>query len=282
VKSVDKNGNEGLMSAGGGVSTTSVFSIRDSIVVGEGTVPGQFSGITRGDIDSLGQIFVYDRAGDRLQMFDPAGSFMKVIKEGFNTAIGFALRTDIDFYAADRGTMSIMRLDTSGNTISEWTVAADPRAVLFLNNSLYVLTHEGIEVYDSSDSLVRTIDLALDFSTTGGDFAVSEGGNIMFVDGVDVYGLDLATDSVVLVHHIEDNLHNQNPRLNSLADGRILLSTTGSSRPFRSSHYVLDSDGELIARWYSEEPITDVLVQPDGSLLGLTSTGRFLYLQKHF
>jgi hypothetical protein len=279
VAAVDSGDNEGSMGQGASVTVSSNWLvIVDSVVHGEGAGPGQFSGISRGEIDAAGRIWIYDRGNDRLQRFDSAGNYLSLTASGFKKAMGFAFGNNSEFYIADLEDNKAIKYDLSGNVINSWIPGALPRSLLFLNDTLYVLTYNGIETYNSSDSLVKSVSLALDFSKPGGDFTVNNIGNIFLSDGSNIYQYFIEYDSISLLYHIPDSIHNQNPRICFIGQDFILISCMLSSSPLMSSFYLVNISGDLIARYYSLYYISDIISKDVNELVAFTTSGGIFFL----
>lgn len=276
VAAVDTQGTEGVKSTGVSVTfSSSLVKITGTIVKGEGTAPGQFFGVARGDIDRNGNIFIFDRGNNRLQKLDSAGNHISTIT-GFLEPQGFAFGPENTFFVADRAVSKIYKYDSNSIALKNWSSQNKPWSLLFLSDTLYVLTDNGLEMFDTSGQKLGQKDFTLDFSYDGGDLAVDSGGNIYVSDGANVYRFDKAGDSLHALYHIQNNGYNQNPRIYCISNRFIMISTMGAASPFNSSHYLIDISGSLIGRWYSIEYISDIMINNDACLTALSTDGKIL------
>lgn len=277
VAAIDSQGTAGGKSPPQAVLIHSnLLAKTGEIVKGEGTAPGQFSQVTLGRVDTSGNIFVLDRGSSRLQELDSTGNFLHAI-ENLTTPIGFEIGPGKAFITLEGQSNKIRRYDSNGIEQTGWNTLNTPKSLLLVSDTLYVLTDNGIEMFDSGGGSWGRTALSLDFTGyNGGDLATDNSGNVYLGDGRYLYKFDKTGKSVARIFEIRDTYHNQNPRINCIGARYILVSTVGAASPFNSSHYLVDLSGVLIGRWYSAEAITDVAVKHSTTCLGFTSDGKII------
>ncbi len=147
VKSVDRNGNEGLLSRGADVEVVSAFSF-SKVFVPTGSNDGEVLVPVGIEANDLGELFVVDGANHRVQKFDSTGRFLLKIGKSsgkFITPVDLAVDTTGNIYVTDQ--KAVKKFDVTGAFDTAWITKGNAAAIaVSLEQHVYVAT-SGDESY---------------------------------------------------------------------------------------------------------------------------------------
>ncbi len=278
VKAVDKTGNEGLLSTEVAVDVVPTFAVVDSIVKGFAAADGNFGHLPRGVISSDGDYFIIDDTNRWLQKINSTGEFVFKV-DTFNTPAGICLYEDSTIYVADRNGQEVLVFDYQGILGRIFSTIGRPTALARRSDTLFVASDSGIELYSDNDSLLSFLPFAFDYAMSYADIILGSDGKLFVSETRGVYTVDINTASFTLLHEIADQSHNQHARLALVDPNTLLLFTSGAETPFRSTIYVIDSDGNMMSFWKTTVNAGDIVVVPSGRIVIFSDEGKILFLE---
>ncbi|MBN1128390.1 MAG: hypothetical protein JXA71_05355 [Chitinispirillaceae bacterium] len=276
VAAVNGLGEEGSKSRGVTVTIAGIFTVVDSMVKGDGALPGQFGYMTRISLDSAGNMYITDTKNNRLQKFDSAGNFI-FMDDAFLLPVGVAMAGNSGLLVSDFGDKKVVKMDFDGRRVAVFSTRGKPLSALSAGDRQYVVSDSGIEVFSSDGSLIRLINSNVG-NYHSGDITADDAGTIIVVLGDKVYRYDEQSGSLTRIHQITDTYSNQNCRAVFLSPEIILLLANNNSSPFYSTVFALGLNGAVIAKWNSRQNMRDIYPKNDREVIAVTEDGKMLKL----
>lgn len=156
-----------------------------------GQSEGQFNYPNAISIDSNGYLYVSDRYNERVQVFDENHNFIKIItmKLGyreFYDISSLAISNNDELFVVDRYANKIQKFDDQHNHISiigkygtsEGGFDLPESIAIDLNNDLYVLDNNGIQIFNPYGDFVKKLDAGLGINKAS---AITVSDNHMYI-----------------------------------------------------------------------------------------------------
>jgi voltage-gated potassium channel Kch len=290
VKSVDKSGNEGLLSGEVGVEVVSAIEFV-RFVGTQGTEIGDL-GLPRGISVKDGKIFVAEEGNRRIQVFDSSGlSITTIVTAGIDSLVApFDIQILSDtIYVLDDAASKVIIYNMSGNFIRTVDYSENMKLDKFIphsSDSILVLSNNAGAVYwmDNHgylfDSSTYSFDNAQDIAVVGDLIAVSDINRreVVYID----FALELSKTVLVEPESHRNvggiSYGNAIGPVAELGDGNLVVGANVDLGKL----YIVDSNDNVIAKFtLAGQPpkitAADIFITDNGTLCAIVASQIQIY-----
>jgi hypothetical protein len=279
ITCVDTAGMEGVKSEAAEVTLFNAFTVIDSLVMGNGTAPGQFGNSTKLSVSPTGSIYIVDKKNNRLQKLSTNGTTVFTVGN-FGLPIDVTIGANGLLFVADYSKNSVSEFDTTGKFKTSWKTSTSPASLAIDSQRIYVATESTIEWFNIDGTPLGKYDYPSSFLYKGKEIKANAYGDIFGVFGDSLYLFDKSSGSLKSICRLKVDVLHQDPQLSFPRNGIVCVSTNNLNEPQNSNIDVIAiSTKSIVASWCSPQVITDICWDDAKGLVSVSKDGIIYYLK---